>query len=258
MKRHFSAEEISRRASMTVDFRREREDNAGDLGRPAEAAPQQMEGSMPEQSQVPDNLIPFPTDSIRKLGYKRARKRINRLMESEGQLRLFDEQMAEVVSIPSGITPFDEALLLDERGDPRAADYYSRAIDLGDNPADAYCNLGILRTRSADRIAAFRCFSKAVTNDPLHFEAHYNLGNIYFEEGDFRLAKLHYEVAADIDPEHPNAWFNLGLVEVMADDLDAAVRALTTYKNLVSGDECDQADELLRTIAESIARDRTS
>src|SRR5688572_19261344 len=54
--------------------------------------------------------------------------------ELQGQLNLF---RAEVSRLARLLSPFEEALLLHEQGDPKAADCYVEAIGEGDNVAEA-------------------------------------------------------------------------------------------------------------------------
>src|SRR2546422_3791168 len=62
--------------------------------------------------------------------------------ELQGQLNLF--RGAESGKLSRLLTPFEEALLLHEQGDPKAAEAYREAISDGDNLPEAYCNLGII------------------------------------------------------------------------------------------------------------------
>src|SRR2546427_3169692 len=61
--------------------------------------------------------------------------------ELQGQMSLFRPQSGQLARL---LTPFEEALLLHERGDMKAAEFYAEAITEGDNVAEAYCNLGII------------------------------------------------------------------------------------------------------------------
>ena len=61
--------------------------------------------------------------------------------ELQGQMNLFKPRQATISHL---LSPFEEALLLHERGDEKAAELYRDAIEEGDNVADAYCNLGII------------------------------------------------------------------------------------------------------------------
>src|SRR5260370_18429446 len=148
--------------------------------------------------------------------------------------------------------------MLDERGDLKAAELYLKAIEEQDCVADAYCNLGIIESRQGNITKEFECLTSLLKQDPRHFEAHYNLGNMYFDVNDLRLAQVHYEMAAAIDASFPNVYFNLALVQAMNNELDAAVRALTTYQRLVSRDEGRNDDELLDILKKSLSAGKNS
>src|SRR5262249_40887798 len=137
-------------------------------------------------------IIKFPAQ-VSKLGYKRVRKR-HSSAESQDQLHLFPPPGAQIISFESGLSPFEQELMLDERGDFKAAELYARAIDEHDCVADAYCNLGIIESKRGNNTKAFDCFTTSLKHDPRHSEAHYNLGNLYFDSNDFHLAQTHYEM----------------------------------------------------------------
>lgn len=188
-----------------------------------------------------------------KLGFKRAKK-TRRNLDKEGQLNLFYPSEPNIIPLPSRFTPFEEALWLDEKGDPNAQEAYLKAILNDDCKADAYCNLGILESESGNIIKAFDYFTKCLEEIPRHLEAHYNLANIYFDENNYRLAKLHYEIAAEIDPSFPNIYFNLGLVYAISENYEDAVNAFFKYKELVPEEEGKKADNILNGLLKSMNR----
>jgi tetratricopeptide (TPR) repeat protein len=200
-------------------------------------------------------ILKFPAEGA-KLGYKRARKR--KPQEDPGQLPLFPQVTAPLLSLAAPLSPFDQALMFDERGDAKAADLYFKAIEDQDRVADAYCNLGIIESRNGNTTKAFDCFTTSLKHNPRHSEAHYNLGNLYFELNDFRLAQIHYEMVGEVDPSFANAFFNLALVQSINKDFAAAISALTRYQALVSRDEARNAEELLRAFKESLAAAKSS
>lgn len=207
-----------------------------------------------------DNVIPFPADAVRKFGLERVRERKPSRLEAHGQLNLFDPPSAQVVPFrrPSG--PFEEALLLDERGGDGAAEAYRRAIEAGDCVADAYCNLGVLESKRGSLGEAFDCFTQSLRHDPGHFESHYDIGNLYFDVEDYRLSRVHYEIAISIDPDFPNTYFNLGLAHALAQDFESAVDALSRYRELAPGAEAGKTAELLdclRKLAGAPSRGRS-
>jgi tetratricopeptide (TPR) repeat protein len=200
-------------------------------------------------------ILKFPAESS-KLGYKRVRKR--KAAEDPAQLPLFPQVSAPLLCFEGPLSPFEQALLLDERGDGQAADLYGKAIADQDRVADAYCNLGILESQKGNTAKAFDCFTTSLKQNPRHSEAHYNLGNLYFELNDFRLAQIHYEMAGEVDPSFANVYFNLALVQSIHKDFAAAIGALTKYQALVSRDEARNAEELLRAFRESLAAAKNS
>lgn len=199
-----------------------------------------------------DNIVPFPMEAVRRLGFQRVEKRRPDQHERGGQQSLFDRATPEVLRFPSRLGPFEEALLADERGDERAAELYERAIAREDEAADAYCNLGIIRSKAKDTVGAFECFTKSLELDSRHLESHYNLGNLYFATEDLRLARLHYEIAASLDPQFANVFFNLGLVYALQRQLREAVDALSSYKELAPADSV--ADDLLDCLSRMLSR----
>jgi tetratricopeptide (TPR) repeat protein len=196
-------------------------------------------------------ILKFPVRAA-KLGYKRVRQRA-KAGESPDQLPLFAQPTAQILPFAPALSLFEQALMLDEHGDPLAADFYAKAIAEQDCVADAYCNLGIIESQKDNTAKAFDCFTTALKHNPRHSEAHYNLGNLYFDVNDFRLARIHYEMAAQMDPSFPNVHFNLALVQALSNDLAAAVNALTRYQALVSDAEGRNVDELLHNLKQSLA-----
>jgi tetratricopeptide (TPR) repeat protein len=169
--------------------------------------------------------------------------------ELQGQMNLFKPAHAGIAHL---LSPFEEALLLHERGDAKAAELYREAITEGDNLADSYCNLGIIELEQGRMPKALDCFTLALKNEPRHVEAHYNLANLYFDVGDLQLAKLHYESAAELEPSFSLLHYNLALVYYKVDDLDGACDALHRYKELASEDqETETIDELLKWLEQA-------
>lgn len=154
--------------------------------------------------------------------------------ELQGQLNLF---RAEVGRLARLLTPFEEALLLHEQGDPKAADSYLEAISEGDNVAEAYCNLAIINLEQANVAKALDNFTLSLKSDPRHVEAHYNLGNLYYDAGELGLARLHYEAATQIEPGFSLVYFNLALVYHKLGDSLAASATLEKYIQLEPDDE---------------------
>ncbi len=198
-------------------------------------------------------IIKFPAQAS-KFGYKRVKKCAK--PEDPDQLLLFPAPRAKLLDFTSGMSSFEQALLLDERDDARAAELYLKAIGEQDCVADCYCNLGILQSKAGKTAKAFDSFTAALKENPRHFEAHYNLGNMYFDVNDYRLAQIHYEIAAEVDRSSANVFFNLALVQAINHELDAAVSALATYQSLAPAEEARNANELMESLKRSLAATR--
>lgn len=195
-------------------------------------------------------ILPFPPKRPSKFGFEKVRKHGKR---NSDQSNLFSSGLGQVLRLPTGLSLFEEALLLDECGDSRAEDAYRRAILEGDFVADAYCNLGIIESKAGRVAKAFDSFTKSLEHVPRHFEAHYNLGNLYFECDNLRLARMHYELAAEINPTSPNLYFNLGLVLALMGETTAAIDALLKYQMLAPPGERGNAEDLLIGLRRSLA-----
>jgi tetratricopeptide (TPR) repeat protein len=196
-------------------------------------------------------ILKLPVQAT-KLGYKRVRKRCQ--VSDPNQLDLFPRPRAQILDFtPPGLSPFEQALMLDERGDHRAAALYEKAIDQQDCVPDALCNLGIIESQRGNTIKAFDCFTACLKHDPRHSEAHYNLANLYFDQNDFRLAQLHFEMAAEMEPAFANAFFNLALVLAINNEPERALSALNKYQELVSEEEGRIALEVVEGLRKSVA-----
>lgn len=195
-------------------------------------------------------VVAFPVAPPAKLGHRKARKRKKPNLEDYGQLNMFDQlaDLTPVVSLPQKHSFFEEALLLDERGDKQAEKYYLLAIENGDSLEHAFCNLGILYASQGDFIKATDNLTQCLKVNPRHFEAHYNLGNVYSELGNLELAKIHYELSLVIAPKEPNSYYNLGLVLISLKKYEEAVENITKYIELTTDSEHGTAYELIKTL----------
>lgn len=194
-------------------------------------------------------VIQFPKPTVEKFGFKPVRKNSKQPKRKPGQLDLF--LTGKVISL-NQLSRFEEALLLDDRGDTKAKDIYQRAIDEGDSIADSYCNLGILESQTGNYTKAIDCFTKCLKENPRHFEAHYNLANLYAEVGNLGLAKVHYRISIEVEPHFPNSHFNLGLTLAMNKEIEEAIQSLKSYCRLVSPKERAQAEELIQTFSQTL------
>jgi tetratricopeptide (TPR) repeat protein len=152
----------------------------------------------------------------------------------DGQLDLFSS--GRVTRLSHGLAPFDEALLLDQRGHVGARAAYLRAVDVGDRPADACCNLGVLASLEEEYEEAIRFLTEALERDPVHAEAHFNLAHVYVELGWVQPAYVHYRLALAADPDFEPALFNHALVCIRLGLATEAVASLRAYRDLGTKD----------------------
>ena len=187
---------------------------------------------------------------FRRVRELRSRGLTTRQIEAElhGQLNLFPEKGGLLIQLPVRLSPFEEALILHEKGEERAIEMYMRAILRGECVSDAYCNLGILAYEKKQVAKAFDHFTNSLKHDPRHFESHFNLALLYFEAGDFRLARLHYEISAVLEPNSAGVYFNLGLIHAMSGDMEKAAIVLNKAKEHATEEELGQIEELLASM----------
>lgn len=192
-------------------------------------------------------VIQFPVDPTpEKFGPQKVQKKKGTSLEKHGQLNLFAG--GKVIRL-NQLSSFEEALILDDRGDfETAKKRYLTSIEEGEALADSYCNLGILEFQEEHHTKAIDYFTLSLKHDPRHFEAHYNLANLYADVGNFALAKVHYKVSIEIEPSFPNSYFNLGLTLAMSKEFLEAINVLNQYRQLTPESDHRQANELIRTL----------
>jgi tetratricopeptide (TPR) repeat protein len=194
-------------------------------------------------------VVKFPGPAPEKFGLQRVGKKAKEKVkepEKPNQLPLF--MGAKVIKL-NQLSSFEEALLQNEHNNLKSAkELYAKAIEEGDNVADAYCNLGIIESEEGNHAKAIDCFTQSLKADPRHYEAHYNLANLYAEVGNYSLAKFHYGISIEIEPTFPNNYFNLGITLALNKEFDEAVKLLYAYRDLSAGEDHAYTDELIRQL----------
>ena len=195
-------------------------------------------------------VIKFPIPTPEKFGPEPVRKKKPGPDKKTGQLNLFIS--GKVIPLHK-LSPFEEALMLDELGNKIAArESYLKAIAEGDSVAPGQAamlnNLGEACRRLGQFDEAVHWFRQALRQAPGMAAAHYNLANLYAEVGNLALAKLHYEIAIEIEPSFSNSYFNLGLTLAMSKQFKEAVSVLDQYKQLSSPENQKQAEDLIQKL----------
>lgn len=194
-------------------------------------------------------VVKFPVQTPEKFGFKPVTKKKPVRPDKAGQLNLFAG--GKLVKL-NQLSPFEEALMLDEHADPRAKAHYQKSIEEGDCVADAYCNLGILESQAKNFSKAVDCFTLCLKYEPRHFEAHYNLANLYAELGNFPLAKVHYQMSIEVEPEFPNSHFNLGLTLAMNKEIEESILSLMNYRRLAPAEDRSHVEELIENLSRTV------
>jgi arylsulfatase A-like enzyme/Flp pilus assembly protein TadD len=153
----------------------------------------------------------------------------------------------EVLKKAVGIIDFDPDVWLHlgiaawEKGDfDEARDFYKRAMDLDEDNAVLFNNLGILhfslfmqKQNQADYIQASEYFKKAIERDPSLASAYNGLGGTYNVVGQKDAAINLWEKAVELDPYFSLPVYNLGIAYFEKGDKAAALRHLERYLELV-------------------------
>jgi len=148
------------------------------------------------------------------------------LLEFEENGTLRDGRVSSLAKFEAGAAPHaasaaDEAIAWFERGCELDADSekwaeaieaYEKALELEDDYADAYCNLGAVRYNQGQRAAARSAFEACLALEAEHVEANFNLANVLEEVGDDGGALEHYRRALASDPLYPDLHINLALL----------------------------------------------
>lgn len=180
-------------------------------------------------------IFKLPQSDPQNFGPKRVRSRKYRQLEQNGQLNLFTS--GKILPLHTR-SLFDEALILDERGDAEAAQkLYLKSIKAGQDTSDSYCNLGIIASEAQEYVQGITYFSLCLKHEPHHYKAHFNLANTYAEIGDSELAKLHYEVAIEMEPKFFNSYFNLGLILAKEGEYEGAINMLDQFLEIAPNEE---------------------
>jgi tetratricopeptide (TPR) repeat protein len=170
----------------------------------------------------------------------------------KNQLSLFssDAQILRLTLDTRGY--FETALKLDEEGDPRASEFYLKAIEHDDSTPDAYCNLGVIEADKGDNLKGFSYFLNALRIDPSHAESHFNIANLYFEMDDHKLAELHYLLTIELAEDFSNVYFNMGLLYLRMEQYIKAEECFLKYKQKTGSDEWKIVDQLLAQMKTSV------
>ncbi len=158
---------------------------------------------------------------------------------------------------PANKGTYAEACRLAANRDPKAAMRFRQAILEDDQPADAWCALGVLETREGKRRGALACFNRALKEVPRHAHTHRHLGNLYYDLGEYNKARVHYHIASEIEPEVPSVHWSLAQLHLLHKAYGAAMEALVRYRSVADAEGKQRANQLLARLRKALAMDGT-
>jgi len=99
-------------------------------------------------------------------------------------------------------------LLAREGKTSEAADYFSRAVAIRNDYAEAQDAMGELLANQQKSDEAIRWFRRAVRSNPDYVDTYLNLGFLQQNLGEINAAMTSYQNAANLEPEGPADYFN--------------------------------------------------
>ena len=131
---------------------------------------------------------------------------------------------------------------------------FGRAVELDENYAKAWVNLGIVYDHTRKFPDARKAYARALQINPDDVLAHCHLGFNYYSAGKHDKAMWHYNKALEIDPGSAQAHYNLGLAFANAKIFK---EALVEWRKVVEldpdgqlGDMAAENVELIKTYME--------
>lgn len=107
----------------------------------------------------------------------------------------------------------------------KAAEEFSKAIELNPNYADAYHNLGNTYQQMGSPSAALQLYQKAYEINPNLWQSLQQMAIIYFQNQDFDTSLEYMQQAIDVAPQNPTLHINLGIMYNQIGDVESARRS---------------------------------
>ena len=124
---------------------------------------------------------------------------------------------------------------LEAAAPPEAREAYRRAIALDPGHADALVNLGRLLHEAGDPRGAEEHYRKALAARPGDATAAFDLGVALEDLGRLDEALAAYETAVALDADNADAHYNAASLYERQGQVQAALRHLKSYRNLLRG-----------------------
>ena len=117
-------------------------------------------------------------------------------------------------------------LLVRDGNISEAADYFSRAIAIRNDYAEAQDAMGELLANQQKTTEAIRWFKRAIRSNPDYVETYLNLGFLQHNLGEAEAAMANYQKAASLEPDGPADYFNRANVAAALYRWDEAIAYL--------------------------------
>jgi tetratricopeptide (TPR) repeat protein len=137
-----------------------------------------------------------------------------------------------VPQLPGGFY-FTGTLLIRAEKNAEAADYFSRALTINHDYAEALDAMGVISANRQNPAAAAKWFKRAIHANPDYVETYINLGFLQQNQGENDAALASYQQAASLEPEGPADYFhraNVAASRYQWDEAIADLRAVVKAK----------------------------
>jgi tetratricopeptide (TPR) repeat protein len=137
-----------------------------------------------------------------------------------------------VPQLPGGYY-YTGTLLVREGRITEAAEYFSRAIAIQNDYAEAQDAMGELLANQQKTAEAIHWFKRAIRSNPDYVDTYLNLGFLQQNRGEIDAAMANYQKAANLEPEGPADYFNRANTAAALyrwDEVIACLRAVVKTK----------------------------
>ena len=131
-----------------------------------------------------------------------------------------------VPQLPGGFY-YTGTLLVRAGKSAEAADYFSRALAINHDYAEALDALGAISANQQNPVAAAKWFKRAIRANPDYVETYINLGFLQQNQGENDSALASYQQAAGLEPEGPADYFYRANVAASRYQWDEAIADLS-------------------------------
>ena len=191
----------------------------------------QMNFQTPEQArQMYEQAVALaPDDAL-------LRGNFEQFLEAEGDLpRAVAEakRLCELIPQNAGTYYYIGNLLVREGKISEAADYFSRAIAIRSDYAEAQNGMGEILANQQKTTEAIYWFKRAIRANPNYVETYLNLGFLQQNQGEIDAAMANYQKAANLEPDGPADYFNRANTAAALyrwDEVIACLRAIIKAK----------------------------